>query len=167
MTREVRDETLPMLLLTPHDAEEFFAGWQRGALRLAWPDIALCLGVAAVSLALDPVAPLIVLGVGGAILCSAPFVMLWGLVPFSAEGLATGLALIFVILVHRGDSRRAPGALPCAFAAGGVPVQPRAAEECAAVLDAAEDGDGGMRPSPAVTVLYGFDHACTRSSAQA
>jgi hypothetical protein len=99
MTREVRDETLPMLLLTPHDAEEFFAGWQRGALRLAWPDIALWLGVTAVSLAVDPVAPLIVLGVGGAILCSAPFLMLWGLVPFSAEGLVTGVGLIFVILV--------------------------------------------------------------------
>ncbi len=98
MTREVRDETLPMLLLTPHDAEEFFAGWQRGALRLAWPDIVLCLAVAAVSLAIDPVAPLIVLGVGGAILCSAPFLMLWGLVPFSTEGLATGVALILVIL---------------------------------------------------------------------
>jgi ABC-type transport system involved in cytochrome c biogenesis permease component len=102
MTREVRDETLPMLLLTPHDAEEFFAGWQRGALRLAWPDIALFLAVAAVSLALDPISPLIVLGVGGSILCSAPFLMLWGLVPFSADGFATGVALIFVILVLLG-----------------------------------------------------------------
>ena len=102
MTREVRDETLPMLMLTPHDAEEFFAGWQRGALHLAWPDIALCLGVTAASLLLDPVAPLIVLGVGGAILCSAPFLMLWGLVPFSGEGLATGVALILVILLLAG-----------------------------------------------------------------
>jgi hypothetical protein len=99
LSREIREQTLPTLLLTPNSTDDVYAGWQRGAWHLAWPDIMFAAEIALVSYALDPVAPAIVVSLAVAILFSGPFMMLSPLVPFTFSGIATGLALTFVALV--------------------------------------------------------------------
>lgn len=102
LTREIREQTMPMLLLTPHEPDDFFAGWQRGAWRLAWPDVLFGAGVVLASYTLDPAAPAIAISIAAAILSSGPFMTLSPLVPFSFSGIATGLGLILIGIVMAG-----------------------------------------------------------------
>ena len=95
LEREIREQTLPTLLLTPNSTDDFYAGWQRGAWHLAWPDIAFAAGIALASYALHPIAPAIVVSLMIAILFSGPFMMLSPLVPFTFLGIVTGVALTF------------------------------------------------------------------------
>jgi hypothetical protein len=99
LTREIRERTMTVLLLTPHDPDDLFAGWQRGARRLAWPDVFLAAAVTVASVTLSPVAPAIAISVAAAILSSGPFLTLSPLVPFSFTGIATGLLLIVLGIV--------------------------------------------------------------------
>lgn len=98
LSREIREQTLPTLLLTPNSTDDFYVGWQRGAWHLAWPDILFAAGIAAASYALDPVAPTIVVSLMIAILFSGPFMMLSPLVPFTFSGIATGMVLTFAAI---------------------------------------------------------------------
>jgi hypothetical protein len=99
LSREIRDETMPTLLLTPNSMADYYSGWQRGAWRLAWPDVVLAAVLALSAFALDPIAPPIVVSVVVAILFAGPFMMLSPLVPFTFNGVATGLGLTFLFVV--------------------------------------------------------------------
>lgn len=100
LTRELREQTLPMLVLTPRDLEDFYTGWQRGARRLAWPDLVLAIAVTIGSVALHPNVPVVMTAVIAAILCSGPFLMLSPLVPYKSIG--TGLLLLCLMLFVSG-----------------------------------------------------------------
>jgi hypothetical protein len=99
LSREIRDETMPTLLLTPNSITDYYLGWQRGAGRLAWPDVALAAVLALSAFALDPIAPPSVVSVAVGILFAGPFMMLSPLVPFTFNGVATGLGLTFLFIV--------------------------------------------------------------------
>ena len=100
LQKEIKDKTLPALLMTPHSAIELCDGWGRGAWKLMQPDLVLyaaCLVGCLLYAPLD-LAPIIC---GGAILllASGPFFVLSPLVPFSFSGILTGLGLIAAVLV--------------------------------------------------------------------
>ena len=99
LSREIKERTITMLLLTPNGPGDFYAGWQRGALRLAWPDSLLWVGVTLASWTMNSMAPPIMITIGVAILASSPFLMLSPLVPFSVRGITTGVALIAGLIV--------------------------------------------------------------------
>lgn len=96
LSREIRDLTIGTLLLTPHEPEDFYAGWWRGARRLARPALFFAGFMIVVSAAIAPEGPLIAMSIAGALLLSGPFFMLSPLVPFSFEGIATALLLFTV-----------------------------------------------------------------------
>jgi hypothetical protein len=96
LSREIRDLTIGTLLLTPHEPEDFYAGWRRGARRLARPALFFAGFLIVVSAAIHPQAPLIAGSIAAALLLSGPFFMLSPLVPFSFEGIATALMLFSV-----------------------------------------------------------------------
>jgi hypothetical protein len=93
---EIRDLTIGTLLLTPHEPDDFYAGWSRGARRLARPSLFFAGFMIVVSAGIDPQAPLIAASVAAALWLSGPFFMLSPLVPFSLEGIATALLLFTV-----------------------------------------------------------------------
>lgn len=92
--REIRDGTMPMLLLTPHDLEEILAGWQRGAMRLAYPDVSFWVAATLAAFLLGPAGPIVVFTIGAVLLCSGPFWCLWSLMGFSSEGIFTAGTLV-------------------------------------------------------------------------
>jgi hypothetical protein len=100
LARELREQTLPMLVLTPRDLDDFYSGWQRGARRLAWPDLVLAMAVTIGSTALHPNVPVVMTAVIAGILCSGPFLMLSPLVPYKSIG--TGLLLLLIMLFVSG-----------------------------------------------------------------
>lgn len=102
LTREIRDKTIPLLLLTPLDWDDYYAGWRRGAWHLAWPDILLAVGITLASFRLDPSGPVVTIAVAGAILCCGPFFMLSPLVPYSIKGIATGVLFILGVMLLTG-----------------------------------------------------------------
>jgi hypothetical protein len=98
LQREIREKTLPMLMLTPHEEVELYDGWRRGAWRLSVPDLAL-LGVAAIALLpMRPEFSIWMLAAGAAILSSGPFLMLSQLVPWTLRGIAAGFSVVFLLL---------------------------------------------------------------------
>ncbi len=100
LQREIKEKTLPSLLMTPHSAIEICDGWGRGAWKLMQPDLFLYAGCLVGVLLYAPMdmAPVMV---GGAILlqASGPFFVLSPLVPFSWSGIFSGLGLIFAIIL--------------------------------------------------------------------
>ncbi len=105
LQKEIKDKTLPDLLMTPHTVLELCDGWGRGAWKLMQPDLVLyaaCLVGCLIYAPMD-LAPIIC---GGAILilASGPFFVLSPLVPFSFWGILSGLGLIFAILIILGIS---------------------------------------------------------------
>jgi len=99
LSREIRERTITMLLLTPNGPDEFYAGWQRGAWRLAWPEVLLGSVIALASAKIGPGAPPILIAIGAGLMSSGPFLMLSPLVPFSVAGISTGVLLILAIIV--------------------------------------------------------------------
>lgn len=99
LSREIKERTITMLLLTPNGPDEFYAGWQRGAWLLAWPDVLLGAGVTLASALLSPGVPPVLVAIGAGILSSGPFLMLSPLVPFSVSGIGTGVLLILGLMV--------------------------------------------------------------------
>jgi len=104
---EIKQKTLPALLLAPQNAIELCDGWGRGAWKLMLPDLVLNAACLVGVLLYSPMelAPGIV---GGAILlqASGPFFLLSPLVPYSIRGIASGLGLLtylFVIIVIAGS----------------------------------------------------------------
>ena len=93
LTKEIRDQTMPMLMLTPHETDDFFAGWSRGARKLNVPAVAFAVLVSLASLAFGLYGPLISFTVFVVILLNAPFLMLSPLVPFSGRGILVGMGL--------------------------------------------------------------------------
>jgi hypothetical protein len=96
LSREIRDLTIGTLLLTPHEPDDLYAGWRRGARRLARPALFFAGFMIVVSAAIDQRAPLVAVSVAAALLLSGPFFMLSPLVPFSLEGIGTALLLFTV-----------------------------------------------------------------------
>ncbi len=99
LQKEIKDKTLPDLLMTPHTVLELCDGWGRGAWKLMQPDLVLyaaCLVGCLIYAPMD-LAPIIC---GGAILllASGPFFVLSPLVPFSFWGILTGLGLIAAVM---------------------------------------------------------------------
>lgn len=94
LTKEIRDQTMPTLMLTPHEPDDFFAGWSRGARKLNVPAVVFAVLVSLVSLAFGLNGPLVSFTVLAVILLNAPFFMLSPLVPFSGRGIVTGLSLL-------------------------------------------------------------------------
>ena len=99
LTREIRDQTMPTLLLTPNSITDYYLGWKRGALWLAWPEITLAVVLTLAAFLLDPIAPPIVMSIAIASLFAGPFMMLSPLVPVTFSGIATGLGLTFIFVV--------------------------------------------------------------------
>jgi|GEM_PF-1885514 len=99
LTREIRDQTMPTLLLTPNSITDYYLGWKRGALRLAWPEITFAVVLALAAFSIDPIAPPIVVSIAIASLFAGPFMMLSPLVPVTFSGIATGLGLTFIFVV--------------------------------------------------------------------
>jgi hypothetical protein len=95
MTREIQNQTMPTLMLTPHEPDDFYAAWSRGARRLTLPAMAFAVLVSLVSLSFGLNGPLISFTILVVILLNAPFFMLSPLVPFSGRGILTGLGLLF------------------------------------------------------------------------
>lgn len=103
LQKEIKEKTLPSLLMTPHTAIELCDGWGRGAWKLMLPDLVLyaaCLVGCLLYAPLD-MAPIIC---GGAILllASGPFFVLSPLVPFSFSGIFSGLGLVAAVLLMLG-----------------------------------------------------------------
>ncbi len=103
LQKEIKEKTLPSLLMTPHTAIELCDGWGRGAWKLMLPDLVLyaaCLLGCLLYAPLD-MAPIIC---GGAILllASGPFFVLSPLVPFSFSGIFSGFGLIAAVLLILG-----------------------------------------------------------------
>ena len=100
LQKEIKDQTLPSLLMTPHSPLELCDGWGRGAWKLMQPDLVLYAACLVGCLIYDPMelAPIVC---GGAILimASGPFFVLSPLVPFSFTGILTGLGLIAVVVL--------------------------------------------------------------------
>ena len=103
LQREIKEKTLPSLVLTPHSATELCDGWARGGRKLMRPDLVLyvCCLVGVLLYSPQQLAPIIV---GWAILIqsSGPFFVLSPLVPFSFKGILSGLGLIAAVLVILG-----------------------------------------------------------------
>ena len=100
LQKEIKQQTLPALLMTPHSSLELCDGWARGAWKLMQPDLILY-GVCVVgALLYSPMelAPIVV-GVGILLQASGPFLVLSPLVPFSIQGIATGLGLVASVVV--------------------------------------------------------------------
>ena len=99
LQKEIKDQTLPALLMTPHTPLELCDGWGRGAWKLMQPDLVLyaACGVGCLMYSPMELAPIIC---GGAILilASGPFLVLSPLVPYSIMGILTGLGLIAALL---------------------------------------------------------------------
>jgi hypothetical protein len=99
LQKEIKDKTLPALLMTPHSPLELCDGWGRGAWKLMQPDLVLYAACGVGCLIFSPMtlAPIIC---GGAILilASGPFFVLSPLVPFSFTGILSGLGLIGAVL---------------------------------------------------------------------
>ena len=103
LQKEIKEKTLPSLLLTPHTAIELCDGWGRGAWKLMLPDLVLYVACLVGCLLYSPLemAPIIC---GGAILllASGPFFVLSPLVPFSISGIFSGLGLVAAMLLMLG-----------------------------------------------------------------
>jgi hypothetical protein len=99
LTREINDKTIGTLLMTPHNYHELTAGWRRGAWRLAAPDLVLWGLMTIVSVLVHANAPPVMLCIAMVLVSSEHFFILSPLMPFSVEGIASGLALIFVFIV--------------------------------------------------------------------
>lgn len=100
LQKEIKEKTLPSLLLTPYSALELCDGWARGAWKLMLPDLILYAACCVAGLLYAPMdmAPILC---GGAILvlASGPFLVLSPLVPFSPSGICSGLGLIAAVLL--------------------------------------------------------------------
>ncbi len=100
LQKEIKDQTLPSLLMTPHTPLEICDGWGRGAWKLMQPDLVLYAACLVGCLIYDPMvlAPIVC---GGAILimASGPFFVLSPLVRFSFSGILTGLGIIAATLL--------------------------------------------------------------------
>lgn len=96
LQQEIKESTLPTLMLTPHEPQELHDGWSRGALRLLRPELGL-LAVALIAVLLwdrETLAPAVV-SVAVGLLSIGPFLTLSPLLPYTVTGIATGL-LVFV-----------------------------------------------------------------------
>lgn len=100
LQRELRDKTLPSLLMTPHTPLELCDGWGRGATWMMLVDLPVHLAALAAVMfySWERMAPIIT---GGYLLMLATrnFLILSPLVPFSFRGIVTGLGLIVLVLV--------------------------------------------------------------------
>ena len=99
LQKEIKDKTLPSLLMTPHTPLELCDGWGRGAGKLMQPDLVLYAACLVGCLLYGPLdlAPIICVG-AILLLASGPFFVLSPLVPFSFSGILTGLGLIVAVL---------------------------------------------------------------------
>lgn len=100
LQRELREKTLPSLLMTPHTPMELCDGWGRGASWMMLVDLPVHLAALGGVLfyLLKPAAPVIV---SGAVLMLSvrSFLILSPLVPFSFRGILSGLILIALVIV--------------------------------------------------------------------
>jgi len=96
LQQEIRESTLPTLVLTPHEPVELHDGWSRGTWQLLRPELVLFAVGLVASLARDPeyLAPAM-LSVGLGILAAGPFFTLSPLLPYTVKGIVTGL-LVFL-----------------------------------------------------------------------
>jgi hypothetical protein len=121
--REIKDGTMPLLLLTPHNLEEILAGWQRGAMRLAYPDVSFWVAATLGAFLLGPAGPLVMFTLGAVLLCSGPFWSLWSLLGFSSEGIFTaGTLVVTAVLVGVGCCWLAAVAHPLLLPFTAIPV---------------------------------------------
>lgn len=106
LQREIKEQTLPSLLLAPIDSTDLYLGWRNGAWKAIWPDllmspilIGLCLWMSAGGPPMSQeIAIVIPLTVALGILSGGPFMVLSPLVPFNGKGISTGLFLLFVCI---------------------------------------------------------------------
>jgi len=97
--REVKENTLTALLLTPHHYVDMYDGWRRGTVKFMWPDVAYCILVLGLIAIRFPIVSLIGFSVFCAVMVSGPFMMLSPLVPYTFRGIATGILLIAEVVV--------------------------------------------------------------------
>lgn len=100
LQREIKESTIPMLLLTPHTPLELCDGWGRGARRITRPDLFLFgfMVVYVVAYSPEEGAPFLV-DVGALLMSSSPFLVLSPLVPWTFRGVFSGLKLIGVLIL--------------------------------------------------------------------
>lgn len=99
LQRELKDQTLSALLLTPNDAVDIYDGWRRAGWHLSWPDLIAAPLLVSVLAANFPDAVPVVVAILIGILLSGPFMMLSPLVPFTVKGLFSGLMLVGIPVV--------------------------------------------------------------------
>ncbi len=102
LQKEIKEQTIPALLMTPYSTQELCAGWSRGAWKLQQLDLILYAACLAACLWTSPdeLSPAICIGAAMLLSCG-PFFVLSPLIPFSFGGIATGVWLItlpFMIL---------------------------------------------------------------------
>jgi hypothetical protein len=100
LQRELKDKTLPSLLMTPHTPIELCDGWGRGATWMMLVDLPVHLAALGGFLfhSMLPAAP-IIFGAYVLMLSMRSFLILSPLVPFSFRGIVTGVGLIAVVIV--------------------------------------------------------------------
>lgn len=99
LQRELKGQTLPSLLLTPHDAADIYDGWHRGSWRLCWVDVVFTALLVAVTFSNHTAAGQVLLAVSAILVSSGPFMMLSPLVPFTFGGVVSGLGIVGGLVV--------------------------------------------------------------------
>lgn len=99
LQREVREQTLPVLLLAPLDVLDLYRGWRRGTWRSGWPEMILFLGVAGYGLSFGIEFGIGMIAVFLGMLTCGPFLMLSPLIPYTPRGMLTGGGAVFVLTV--------------------------------------------------------------------
>lgn len=97
LAKEIRDETVNVLLLTPHEPMDLYQEWHRGTWWLLWPEITFGLCLCIASFWWDWRAAPVVLGVMVAIMTSGPFLMLSPLVPRTLRGISAGVGVALFV----------------------------------------------------------------------
>ncbi|MCA9079803.1 MAG: hypothetical protein KDA58_04560, partial [Planctomycetaceae bacterium] len=99
LQREIKEETLPWLLIAGFDVVDLINGWRRGSNWVVWPDVLLWGVVVVVSGARHPETLPILLAIGAWIFTAWPFMALSPLVPFSLKGGLAGFAIVGIMVV--------------------------------------------------------------------
>ncbi len=102
MLQEIKQQTLPSLLLATGDPDAIYHGWRRGATWMALPDVAFVL-LASAYLAMSSTAEaFLLLGCCWAIFLCGPLLFISALVPQTLEGSVIGIGVAFGVLVSIG-----------------------------------------------------------------
>lgn len=98
LQREIKEQTLPILMLTPHEPDEIYDGWRRGTWWLSVPDLVAWGVISMFVVTVHRDLPAAFLGAGGAILASGPLLTVSPLVPYSLSGWAQGCCVAFLLV---------------------------------------------------------------------